>query len=200
MARPKKNSHITPARERIIDAFWKTLSEKPYSEISVKCISETAHVNKNTFYYHFSYIEDLAQTCIHNSLPFEIPKTFIEKGSADIEAAKVILEKHQKEFRQIQLACSPQGSGILSHYVRKQIIDYWLEAFSLTEQDLTSDEIIMIAFATGGITTVLGESYSRNITLDDITHYFDTPFAKGALTSIPKMLMKASQRSNIDSL
>lgn len=103
MARPKKNSHITPARERIIDAFWKTLSEKPYSEISVKCISETAHVNKNTFYYHFSYIEDLAQTCIYNSLPFEIPKTFIEKGSADIKAVKEILENIKKNLGKYNL-------------------------------------------------------------------------------------------------
>ena len=43
----------------IKEAFWKLLSEKSFSKITVKDIVEICGINRNSFYYHFQDIYDL---------------------------------------------------------------------------------------------------------------------------------------------
>ena len=38
----------------IKEAFWKLLSEKSFSKITVKDIEEICGINRNSFYYHFA--------------------------------------------------------------------------------------------------------------------------------------------------
>ncbi len=51
-------------KEAISDVFWQILEEKPYSKITVQNIVERCQVNRNTFYYHFKDIPDLAEYSI----------------------------------------------------------------------------------------------------------------------------------------
>ena len=46
------------------DVFWQILEEKPYSKITVQNIVDCCQVNRNTFYYHFKDIPDLAEYSI----------------------------------------------------------------------------------------------------------------------------------------
>ena len=53
MARPRKDQEGPTAVERMEEAFWEILAEKPYAQITVSEIAKRAQVNKNAFYYHF---------------------------------------------------------------------------------------------------------------------------------------------------
>lgn len=46
------------------DVFWQILEEKSYSKITVQNIVDCCQVNRNTFYYHFKDIPDLAEYSI----------------------------------------------------------------------------------------------------------------------------------------
>lgn len=48
-------------KETIIDAFWQLLEEKPFNKITVQNIVERCALNRNTFYYHFQDIPNLAE-------------------------------------------------------------------------------------------------------------------------------------------
>ncbi|MGN9171712.1 TetR/AcrR family transcriptional regulator [Lachnospiraceae bacterium HCP1S3_A8] len=48
----------------IKEAFWKLLSEKSFSKITVKDIVEICGINRNSFYYHFADIPSLARECV----------------------------------------------------------------------------------------------------------------------------------------
>ena len=48
-------------KETIIDAFWQLLEEKPFNKITVQNIVERCTLNRNTFYYHFQDIPNLAE-------------------------------------------------------------------------------------------------------------------------------------------
>lgn len=48
----------------ISETFWQLLEEKPYNKITVQNIVERCQVNRNTFYYHFQDIPDLAEYSI----------------------------------------------------------------------------------------------------------------------------------------
>ena len=44
-------------RGAIIKAFGQLLEEKPMNKITVKDIVERCGINRNTFYYHFTFYE-----------------------------------------------------------------------------------------------------------------------------------------------
>ena len=60
MARPRKDQEGPTAVERMEEAFWEILAEKPYAQITVGEIAKRAQVNKNAFYYHFDGLGALA--------------------------------------------------------------------------------------------------------------------------------------------
>ena len=61
MPRPRRDSEILPAKERLENAFWELLSEREYRKITVTDIVRTADVNRNSFYYHFDDIPSLLE-------------------------------------------------------------------------------------------------------------------------------------------
>ena len=74
MPRPRRDSEILPAKERLENAFWELLSEREYRKITVTDIVRTADVNRNSFYYHFTGLPELADSAIpvsytHLTLP-----------------------------------------------------------------------------------------------------------------------------------
>ena len=64
MPRPRRDSEILPAKERLENAFWELLSEREYRKITVTDIVRTADVNRNSFYYHFTGLPELADSAI----------------------------------------------------------------------------------------------------------------------------------------
>ena len=47
MARPRKDQEGPTAVERMEEAFWEILAEKPYAQITVSEIAKRAQVNKD---------------------------------------------------------------------------------------------------------------------------------------------------------
>ena len=60
MARPPKNAEGPSATERMESAFWDCMGEMPFSEITVRDIVGRAKVNRNSYYYHYDSMWDLA--------------------------------------------------------------------------------------------------------------------------------------------
>lgn len=75
MPRPRRDSEILPAKDRLENAFWELLSEREYNKITVTDIVRTADVNRNSFYYHFSGLPELATP------PPQLPKTALICGT-----------------------------------------------------------------------------------------------------------------------
>lgn len=67
-------------KKAISDMFWQILEEKPYSKITVQNIVERCQVNRNTFYYHFKDIPDLAEYSI-KTWTDQVIKNHCEFGS-----------------------------------------------------------------------------------------------------------------------
>ena len=62
MARPKKSDKEEMATAKIEKAFWRLLETERYSDITVLRVSQESGVNRNSFYYHYRDIDDLAYT------------------------------------------------------------------------------------------------------------------------------------------
>lgn len=96
-------------KETIIDAFWQLLEEKPFNKITVQNIVERCHLNRNTFYYHFQDIPNLAEytvkswadQIIQNNYEFSSPMTclvpLIEECNQHKKAFQHLYNSSQKD-------------------------------------------------------------------------------------------------------
>ena len=52
------------ARERIIEAYLRLLSQDSRKKVTVTAVAKSAGCNRDTFYYHFASIDDAARCAI----------------------------------------------------------------------------------------------------------------------------------------
>ena len=56
----QKQPEVTDAtRKAIVDAFWAIYQTTPIDKISIKRVTDAAHVHRSTFYRYFSYIYEV---------------------------------------------------------------------------------------------------------------------------------------------
>lgn len=84
MARPKKDAEGLAARERIVEAFWRLIEQKPYSDITIRGLCAMAQVNPNTFYRYFACMDDLAKRAFEENLVDGFPRMLMGlRGEVD---------------------------------------------------------------------------------------------------------------------
>lgn len=66
-------------RAVIKNRFWKLLEEKPLSKITVQMIADCCGINRNSFYYHFQDIPELARVCVAEQLE-EIMDAYVHES------------------------------------------------------------------------------------------------------------------------
>ena len=82
MPRPRHDSEVLPAKERLENAFWELLADRDYRKITVTDVVREAGVNRNSFYYHFSSLPELADSAIlHQVESIPIPRNNGETAS-----------------------------------------------------------------------------------------------------------------------
>lgn len=161
MPRPRRDSEILPAKDRLENAFWELLSEREYNKITVTDIVRTADVNRNSFYYHFSGLPELADSAIlHAVEDTPMPGVPGRDFNPDTEWRKHITallrdpEQRQRLDRLALLAgphSSPELVSSLKEFGRLTMISVLgLDADNL---DLKTD--LMLDFTVGGMLSVL---------------------------------------------
>ena len=99
MARPRKDQEGPTAVERMEEAFWEILAEKPYAQITVGEIAKRAQVNKNAFYYHFDGLGALAAQGAGQHAP--------ARDGAHVADERRAFERHRRD-RGERLAAQPR--------------------------------------------------------------------------------------------
>lgn len=161
MPRPRRDSEILPAKDRLENAFWELLSEREYNKITVTDIVRTADVNRNSFYYHFSGLPELADSAIlHAVEDTPMPGVPGRDFDPDTEWRKHVTallrdpEQRQRLDRLALLAgphSSPELVSSLKEFGRLTMISVLgLDADNL---DLKTD--LMLDFTVGGMLSVL---------------------------------------------
>lgn len=156
MPRPKANQEGPSARERIEQAFWDLLEEKPYRDLTVRELAERAQVNHNTFYYHFGNIDELALSVVETIVgkpPFASLLDDILRGGADVAP---LLEDGGSELRyhHARLLLG-SGSPDLVKLMQRIVFGSWLENLGLDSTMLSPDDWAKIDFVWGGLAALI---------------------------------------------
>lgn len=194
MPRPRRDSEILPAKDRLENAFWELLSEREYNKITVTDIVRTADVNRNSFYYHFSGLPELADSAIlHAVEDTPMPGMPGRDFNPDTEWRKHVTallrdpEQRQRLDRLALLAgphSSPELVSSLKEFGRLTMISVLgLDADNL---DLKTD--LMLDFTVGGMLSVLQRwpKLHEQLPLDTVFNEDVAVLAAGMFMSMSK--------------
>lgn len=194
MPRPRRDSEILPAKDRLENAFWELLSEREYNKITVTDIVRTADVNRNSFYYHFSGLPELADSAIlHAVEDTPMPGVPGRDFNPDTEWRKHVTallrdpEQRQRLDRLALLAgphSSPELVSSLKEFGRLTMISVLgLDADNL---DLKTD--LMLDLTVGGMLAVLQRwpKLHEKLPLDTVFNEDVAVLAAGMFMSMSK--------------
>ena len=194
MPRPRRDSEILPAKDRLENAFWELLSEREYNKITVTDIVRTADVNRNSFYYHFSGLPELADSAIlHAVEDTPMPGVPGRDFNPDTEWRKHVTAllrdpEHRQRLDRLALLAGPHSSpelvSSLKEFGRLTMISVLgLDADSL---DLKTD--LMLDFTVGGMLAVLQRwpKLHEKLPLDTVFNEDVAVLAAGMFMSMSK--------------
>ncbi len=159
MARPPKNQKGPSASERMINAFWYILEQKPFTKITVSDIVKEAQVNRNAFYYHYENINDLANKAVQGLIAEDGPYIVTEMVKTNGAYLDEILGnlKRTELLKRIRLIASWHSSPDLTNMLKDAIITTWLKSFDVDRTKLNDEARVILTFAAGGLVEILGK-------------------------------------------
>ncbi|MBM6705576.1 TetR/AcrR family transcriptional regulator [Bifidobacterium pullorum] len=172
MPRPRHDSELLPAKERMRNAFWALLEDREYRKITVTDIVHEAQVNRNSFYYHYGSLSELADDAIlqeveNTSIAHLVDETTDDHGipSMDDDAvrehwhkrisAAINSSEHRTRLNHMALLAGPHSSPELMDSLRDFTRMTLFTALKLDESDMTLRSDLYIDFAVGGILAIL---------------------------------------------
>ncbi|MDO4400287.1 MAG: TetR/AcrR family transcriptional regulator [Coriobacteriia bacterium] len=157
MPRPRYETGEKTARERLEDAFWACLAEKPFDKITVADVTKRASVNRNTFYYHYEDMNDLARTVARETAlePERITSVLahIFRGGGSEVLARIPDVDRRADC--IYLLAGKNSNAELRQMLRDALIDTWSQAFSIDFKSLDLEGQLAIEFVLGGIMAII---------------------------------------------
>ena len=165
MPRPRRDSNIPPAKQRMEDAFWELLADREYRRITVTDVVRCAKVNRNSFYYHFSGLPELADAAIlaeikTSPLMQEVPPN--PSNGVDLKeqwrkhVTQLISTPRERErLNRLTMLAGSHSSPELVESLRDFERLSLMEMLELDPEHIDLKTDLMLDFTVGGLLTVL---------------------------------------------
>ena len=192
MARPKKNDRDAMATVRIEDSFWKLLEEMSYSDITVLRISQESGTNRNSFYYHYKDIDDLARSAFINNINEKTSRalfTALLPGIGNKNSSAPVLESELLPHSRRIMLCARSDSLFLNRLVKDLLIKVWFDALEIDGSGLSTVEQLQVDFIFSGLVSVLGSREVENTPLI-MTDLSMTELGKTAIATLKSIAGK----------
>ncbi|RSX54051.1 AcrR family transcriptional regulator [Bifidobacterium goeldii] len=165
MARPRAEEPSAP--QKMQDAFWRLLEEKPYAQITISDITRESGLNRSAFYYHYGNIPELADDAI--------AAIYEEPGITDFITHIIRQDQGIDSIRDFALAClsspqrvrsihrlshiaGPHGSAGLAAQLKTHVVEIWLAALDRDPDTLNPGQRMLLEFASSGMLGVLAKA------------------------------------------
>lgn len=159
MGRPSKEMEGPQPLERMKAAFWELYEEVGLPSITASAIAARAGVNRNTFYYHYDSVEDMAAALLGESVPESFIHRFAEQmllgQSAGVQQQELAeADASFRRLRTVLQSCTPELRGKLKEYMMGR----WLELLGVRPEELPPPQRVKLEFIWGGVTAVVENS------------------------------------------
>lgn len=151
MGRPRADGGPL-APERLETAFFDLLRTTDYRDISVSAVVRAAGLNRNSFYYHYTDLDDLARSAADAVLLTEVAHLIAGGLTPDSPQVDRLVVQGIASDRvaRILILLGPHSTAPLRGIVRSAVQDVWLAEFGLEHTDLEEAESATLGFVLGG--------------------------------------------------
>lgn len=160
MSRPRHDSKQLPATTRMENAFWQLLEERDYAKITVTDIVNLANVNRNSFYYHYCKLDNLAETAIRHTVEEinrVLPEFTIDPAKAwnGIMMQLIGVPSNRVYLDHIALTVSQHSSPSLIFVVHDAIRDGFI-SWQHLDRNISVNQNVLLEFSVGGLLAIAG--------------------------------------------
>lgn len=168
MARPRKDQNEPCAADRIKKAYWELLEENDAKRITVNMITQRAHCNRGTFYYHYESLDELLYSVIEEELFSKngLPRELFYLLSNDHHAFDE--QQFLKRMKRFGLVMKHAGQECVSGKIQTIVADMWEAILCNEGEKLTLNARVIVEYSISGIIGVFDFLYREN-KLDGIT-------------------------------
>lgn len=165
MGRPRYCEGELTARERIVEAFWSLLGKTPFESITVSHIVQIAQVNRNSFYYHFTDIDDLAAQAIEELMvPDVVRMVLAGMGALEGYALECDIAEEVCRLDRLGLIAGMNSSSALRSILNRTMFEVYANALNINLEALDPIDHAFLEFMLGGIIAVLAYRVTCNPT------------------------------------
>lgn len=190
MPRPRKNQEGPSAVERIEEAFWSLLAEKPYAKISVGEVARKAKINKNAFYYHFENLDDLARIALGNAWPTDLLLAVLRGFmGADTSLALLVADPENLErFDRLCLVAGRHSTPALQEALKEAMRGAWRDVLGVRTEAFGTDSQLMTEFVFGGLLSLLAyrAEHMPDMTLQEL---FESGIVSRLRQTLPPLVL-----------
>ena len=135
------------------------LEKVGYSEITVRRVSQEAGTNRNSFYYHYEELEDLAKKAfLANAAGAHPLISSLVVGFRDGGAQPMRPDAGVVEHARRVMLCARSESPFLRGMVGELLRDAWFDELGIDESLLSTDDRVQVEFIFAGLVAVLGSA------------------------------------------
>ncbi len=135
------------ARERIIEAYLRLLSQDSRKKVTVTAVAKSAGCNRDTFYYHFASIDDAARCALDELAPATAPH--IALALTDGDALEI---PDHARAHMLLIAKIARKHPRIRHHLEVMLKNLWATEFGIDQAVLASaDEAVLDFMAAGTV-------------------------------------------------
>lgn len=135
--------------QRLYDAFWSLLEEKPYAQISVSELLARSGVSRGDFYYHYKNLLDLAKCAVEDEAKSwdDLTSLFLNFNENNMEVAtdqiycylSSICRQNSLKAKRLSTLISSHGNMYLVECFREGFKDYMAKYRNLDLEKFTNN-------------------------------------------------------------
>lgn len=157
MARPREGAYEDSAKGKIESAFWRILEKEGFHAVTMSRLSRETGLNRNTVYYHFLNVEEVAQFAFRHIFTDATSKLFVSVILSGREITSSVLADAEllsniKKFHLFARSGSPMLTALLKDSLREA----WFFHMGISPESLTPTDEMQIEYILSGFIGLIG--------------------------------------------
>ena len=187
VGRPRKRDPEGYAVNKIEIAFWELLEKHDFSDLTMQTLAREAGVNRNTLYYHYANLKEVAEAAFGNALPEDMAMRFLSILLTGPEGITDNWEPMDMSGRiqRIHLFAR-SNSPLLRSLLKNTLLDRWFMKLGIREEELTPVDRLQLEYILNGFIGILG---SREVADDPhiLSSFPNSPAGKAAIETMIRL-------------
>lgn len=163
MARPRYKKNEKTAAEKIEDAFWKLLETTRYSCITVAQIVKLAGLNRNSFYYHFENMDDLAHTAVTDAVSPAAVSVMVNAMNGEEDFTITRTPQFKQSVDRFCLIAGKNSSYGLRAMLTDALEQAWCKIIHVDPAKFTKKDKVIVSYLLGGTLSAFAYCADNNI-------------------------------------